>query len=90
MNTIQLLSTVKELRYEDAGGKVLGRIQRDKRGKCVLMGERPTDRPHYQVVVYFDFKRAEDKTFVPSRTVPAPTPAPAWRDTSVMRPTRAD
>ena len=95
---LKLLSTVAQVRYEDAGGKVLARIQRDKRGVCVLIGEVPSDRPHYQVVVYVNPLRAEDKTFVPSKSLtPHPGPLPVegrgskpWRDTSPMKPTRAD
>lgn len=89
MNPLKLLSTVKQLRFEDADGKVLGRIERNVRGVCVLIGERPLDRPHYQVVVYFDERQREDRTFVPSRPQPRLEPRPAsWSEP--MRPTRAD
>ncbi len=80
---IQLLSTVKQLRFEDANGVVLGSIQRDPRGKCVLTGLKPTFS-HWQVVVYQNPLRKEDRTFI------AIKPAAAVRDTSPMRPTRAD
>lgn len=85
---IQLLSTVKQLRFEDANGVVLGSIQRDPRdrdprGKCVLVGLKPTFS-HWQVVVYNNPLRKEDRMFI------AIKPAAAVRDTSPMRPTRAD
>lgn len=66
---IKLLSTVKQLRFEDANGVVLGRIERNVRGQCVLIGHKPTGS-HYQVVVYENPLRKEDKTFI---TNPATT-----------------
>lgn len=82
--TIKLLSTVKQLRFEDPNGVVLGRIERNARGVCVLIGEKPT-RSHYQVVVYENPLRKEDRSFI----VIAPTKA-APLDTAPMRPCRAD
>lgn len=80
---IKLLSTVKQLRFEDANGVVLGRIERNPRGQCVLIGFKP-NFSHYQVVVYENPLRKEDRTFI------AIKPAAAVRDTSPMRPSRAD
>lgn len=59
----KLLSTVKQVRFEDHNGKVIGRIERDKRGICKLIGQKP-DYAHWQVVAYFNPARAEDKTFI--------------------------
>lgn len=59
----KLLSTVKQVRYEDHNGKVIGRIERDKHGRCKLIGQVPT-YAHWQVVVYFDITRRDDKTFI--------------------------
>lgn len=50
---MKLLSTVEQMRFEDADGRVLGQIKRTGRGnEATLIGEQPT-RGHYQVVRYF-------------------------------------
>lgn len=58
----KLLSTVKQVRFEDHTGKVIGRIERDKHGRCVLIGQKP-EYAHWQVVAYFDL-RGEDRTLI--------------------------
>lgn len=63
----KLLSTVKQVRFEDTDGQVIGRIERDARGICKLIGERPT-HGHYQVVVYNNPLRKDDRGWVSAHT----------------------
>lgn len=65
---LKLLSTVREIRWENASGEILARMAR-RQGRVQLSGSVPT-AAHWQVVVYND-GRENDRTFIASKPEPA-------------------